>query len=122
MCWKNEWAMAINNLNWAVIHVGRALVKLEKRRDRNRRTVAKINDRYTVSVVMETLSKHETAIARCKALAQTLKDSQTELDFLIKTYGISRGNNKYSKSTARMAEGKRKRKGKKWRGLTSGVK
>jgi len=38
MCWKDEWARAINDLNFAVAHVEYAQKKLQRRLARNQNT------------------------------------------------------------------------------------
>jgi len=65
MCWKQEWAMAINNLNWAIIHVQRAQVKVRKRQ-------------LTAADVQST------------DIVQRLRQTQEELKRMIDSYGIKR--------------------------------
>ena len=65
MCWKHEWARAINNLEWAKIHIQRAKVKVQ---NRNLVTAAEV----------------------CERLAENLEELQGELKNLIRLYGISK--------------------------------
>lgn len=85
MCWKHEWARAVNNLNWANIHIERAKVKVEKR---------------------GTLE----AAAKCQLLIEKLAAIQEELKDLIENYGISR--KKKSTSMEGHMKGRRKKRGK----------
>jgi len=85
MCWKNEWARALNNINWALIHIERAKVKVEKR-------------------------NNSEAAQECSCLIGTLSNVQTRLKDLIAEHGISRV--KGSTSTEKYMRGQRRKRGK----------
>jgi len=63
-CWKHEWARAINNIEWAKIHVRRARLKVEKR-------------------------GMNCAAGECDIILSTLEEAQETLKDLINVYGIS---------------------------------
>jgi len=71
MCWKLEWARAINNLEWAKKHIERARDKVEKRN----------------------LGQ---AAGECTAMLVFLSGIQLQLKDLIDEYGISRGKRRAS--------------------------
>ena len=85
MCWKHEWARAVNNLNWAKIHIERAKVKVEKRG------------------ALDAGAKSQLLIERLAAI-------QEELKALIENHGISR--KKKSSSMEGHMKGRRKKRGK----------
>lgn len=64
MCWKHEWARAINNLEWAKIHIERAQIKVKKR-------------------------NRIIATNTCEELIELLKEAQDTLKDLIVMEGIS---------------------------------
>lgn len=84
MCWKHEWAKAVNNINWALIHIERARIKVERRNNSE--------------VAME-----------CACLIGTLTNAQTRLKNLIDQHGIS--GVKGSKSTEKHMRGQRRKRG-----------
>ncbi len=85
MCWKHEWARAVNNLEWAKIHVQRAIIKTTKR-----------HMHY--------------ATARGEKLLQELTRIQEELKEMVDTYGIS--TKQAAKSVKENMDGRRKKRGK----------
>lgn len=85
MCWKHEWAKAINNLNWAKIHVLRARTKVQKRGMDN-------------------------ATKRCDELLKTLTDAQQNLKCMIDSFGISKKTS--APSLDKLMSGSRKKRGK----------
>lgn len=83
MCWKQEWASAVNNLNWAILHTERAKMKLEKR--------VKGFEKYTLSA--EDVEKARMGVIECEALIVNFKESQEKLKRLIDEVGIWRQDN-----------------------------
>lgn len=65
MCWKHEWARAVNNLEWAKIHIERAKLKVEKR-------------------------GMDKATRSCEELLETLDNAQMNLKCMIDSFGISK--------------------------------
>ena len=65
MCWKHEWARAVNNLEWAKIHIQRAREKV-------------------------TLRNLDLAAGECTAMLVMLTGIQEGLKDLIEEYGISK--------------------------------
>jgi len=84
MCWKNEWAKAINNLNWALIHIERARIKVERR-------------------------NNSEAVQECRLLTLNLKCVQDRLKNLIDQHGIRRVDG--SITTERQMRGQRTKRG-----------
>lgn len=78
MCWKQEWAAAFNNLQWAIIHTERAKAKLEKR--------ALNNMGKTLSP--EDVEAAKKGWAECDDLINRFKNDQARLKILIDTVGI----------------------------------
>ena len=85
MCWKHEWARAVNNLEWAKIHIERARAKVEKR---------------NLSL----------PAGECTAMIVMLSGIQEGLKDLIKTYGISKKG--AARSLEKHMEGRRTKSGK----------
>jgi len=85
MCWKHEWAKAVNNINWALIHIERARIKVDKRGLKG-------------------------AADLCEELMDDLKGTQEELKILIKDYGISK--KRRSPTLQKHMKGQRRRAGK----------
>jgi hypothetical protein len=83
MCWKQEWASAVNNLNWAIRHTERAKAKLEAR-------IAGFEN-YTLGE--SEVEKARQGAAECEALITNFKNSQERLKRLIEVVGISRTDN-----------------------------
>jgi hypothetical protein len=86
MCWKQEWAMAIGNLNHAIEHIERAESKLFKRLQRNKANLPKSHDKKAVQTLIQ---KNSDAIERCIFLIVSLKEKQDTLFKLIHEYGIN---------------------------------
>lgn len=101
MCWKQEWAAAISNLCSAIkniqkqrgarvvqnlksatIHIHRAQMKLEKRLDRNERTLTrlsnskKFNYSKMLDPVKKRIAKNTKGIKECKEIIADLKAAQ----------------------------------------------
>jgi hypothetical protein len=100
MCWKQEWAMAINNLEHAVGHIQRARVKLEKRLERNKKCLEKLKDNprfrnrfgqpyeKILAPTEKKIAHNSAGIEECTRLIETLKTSQDHLFRMIHKYGI----------------------------------
>ena len=71
--------MAVNNLNWAILHTERAKHRLEGRAFLSRTTAG--------------FEKARQGAAECEALIATFKESQGRLKKLIHEVGISRTDN-----------------------------
>ena len=103
MCWKQEWAMAINNLQMARIHIERAQEKLKKRQLRNERNLQRLkqNPKYNypsqLAPVEELIKKNRFAEQDCKDIIAELKERQAQLFRMIHVYGI-----KHSESPQRV--------------------
>ena len=95
MCWKEEWAYAIRNINGAIKHIERAKERLEKRRDRARKHYQKLNeDKKHRSVnalleIQERITGNNRAIDECDYIVAELKDQQKNLRALIEEFGIN---------------------------------
>jgi hypothetical protein len=83
MCWKQEWASTVNNLNWAILHTERAKAKLEGR-------IAGF-EHYTLG--RSEVEKARQGVAECEVLIAAFKESQERLKKLIDEVGISRTDN-----------------------------
>lgn len=112
MCWKYEWAMAVNNLNYAIIHVERARRKIHKRLLRNERTLKKLSrsEKYhctkSLAPVKALIEKNRVAELKCKLMIDEFKKLQKELRSMIKTYGIKMFSKK-SRMAEKLMKGKR---------------
>jgi len=99
MCWKHEWAMAINNLEHAKDHVKHALVKLQKRKDRNERHLERLrrskkhNYPSQLWPVRTLISKNAEGIKECEQILRDLEARQNKLYRMIQTYGIKHSGN-----------------------------
>jgi hypothetical protein len=96
MCWKQEWAATIGNLNYAILHVERAYAKLQKRLVRNERNLERLksNPKYNyptvLAPVLALIEKNRSGIQECKNVIADLKARQDQLFHMIKVYGIDR--------------------------------
>jgi len=99
MCWIQEWARAINNLNHAITHVEYGKKKLEGRLARNYKNLQRLksNPKYNyptfLEPVEELIRKNTRAIIECKQLIADFKARQDNLYGMINTYGIRRFEN-----------------------------
>ena len=99
MCWKQEWAMAINNLNGAIAHVERARAKLQKRLERNEanlqrmRQNKKCNYPSMLEPVQLLIRKNEQGMAECEQVIGALRQKQDQLFQMVHTYGIKHSDN-----------------------------
>jgi len=87
MCWKQEWAHAINNLQNAIEHIKRAQDKLEKRMERNESALDKSHEQMKV---LSRIRTNHAGIEQCKGIITELKERQDELFKMIHQYGISK--------------------------------
>ena len=96
MCWKHEWAMAINNLNRAIVHVQRAQVRLQNRLVRNKKNLEKMrsNKKHNypkmLAPVEALIEKNQRGIKECIQLIADFKETRTQLFRMVHEYGIKR--------------------------------
>lgn len=90
MCWKQEWASAIGNIEAAIRHIERAQAKLERRRTKNLETMLRRHDdRWTVKTVSQLMLKNTIAIEQCKDTVRRLRAEQDWVYAMIQTFGIT---------------------------------
>ena len=102
MCWKQEWAAAVNNLNWAILHINRAKTKLEKR---------SLND-LKKPLSPADIDAAKKGLEKCKEIIASLEASQEELKWLIENVGLWRKDS--PKRTKVLMAGRRKTSGRPW--------
>ncbi len=92
MCWKQEWASTINNLQHAIEHVQKAQDKLIKRRERNEAALKNKwkTDFYEETKIKARIEKNRSGQEQCEKLIADLKDWQDVLFKMIHEYGISK--------------------------------
>ena len=96
MCWKHEWAMAINNLNSAIAHVQNAQEKLQNRLVRNKKNLErmksskKYNYPKMLAPVEVLIEKNQRAIKECGQLIADFGARQGQLFRMVHEYGIKR--------------------------------
>lgn len=96
MCWKHEWAMAINNLNSAIAHVQKAQERLQNRLVKNRKHLErmksskKYNYPKMLAAVEVLIEKNLRGIEECGQLIADLKARQDQLFRMVHIYGIKR--------------------------------
>lgn len=118
MCWKQEWASAINTINWTIIHIERAQAKLHKRAEEKKKTIEKLrlkSDKWSLrekEKVKELMEKNLHGVFECKILIDVLRGHQEMLKHMIEDYGISRKGE--SARLQALMTGQRKVKGKPW--------
>jgi prefoldin subunit 5 len=94
MCWKDEWAKAINNINNAIEHIDYAQKKLETRLARNIKNLERIknNPKFNyppmLAPVEALIKKNTNGIENCKETISELKSRQALLFCMIHTLGI----------------------------------
>jgi len=94
MCWKQEWASAIGNINRALKHVEKAKLKNEKRLARNTTTLERMmkSEKYnkpgSTGPVEALMQKNRNAVTECNEVIRNLKRFRTQLQVMIHTYGI----------------------------------
>ena len=91
MCWKQEWAHAINNLQKAIMHIKRAQDKLDKRLERNEAALEKVRgkDKFEENKIGERLLTNTEGIEDCKEIISNLKTKQAQLYSMVHEYGIN---------------------------------
>lgn len=115
MCWKYEWVKAVNNLSYAITHVGRARRKIHKRLLRNEKTLKKLSKSKehsgpkSLAPVKVLIEKNRDAELQCKLMIADFREKQKQLRHMIKTYGIKRFSKK-SRVAERLMKGKRTQK------------
>jgi hypothetical protein len=96
MCWKQEWATAIGNLNYTILHVERARDKLIRRLERNEKHLQrlvnskKFNYPPMLAPVQKLIEKNRSGIKDCEDLIADMQMTQNRLYHMIKVYGIDR--------------------------------
>lgn len=96
MCWKHEWAMAINNLNTAIAHVQKAQDRLQNRLVRNNKNFErmksskKYNYPKMLAPVEALIEKNERGIEECEELIADFRARQDQLFRMVHEYGIKR--------------------------------
>jgi len=96
MCWKDEWAKAINNLNSVITHVEYAQKKLEARLARNQKHLSRLkgDKKYNYPLVLapveERILRNTEAIENCKSMVSEFRESQGLLYCMVHTIGITR--------------------------------
>lgn len=99
MCWKHEWAMAINNLNSAIAHVQKAQQKLQNRLVRNKKNLErmksskKYNNPKMLAPVEVLIEKNQRSIEECGQLIADFRARQGQLFRMVHVYGIKRSEN-----------------------------
>lgn len=91
MCWKQEWAHTINNMQKAIEHIEKAQDKLNKRKQRNEAALEKVcgKDKFEENKIRERFLKNTAGIEECKGIISNLKEIQDQLYRMIHEYGIS---------------------------------
>lgn len=96
MCWKEEWAYAIEKISKAIAHIENAKKKLKKRwqkaaqRLQKQSQDPKHNQPSELAKIREIMNKHTMAIIECEHLIAALKKHQATLRLLIEKHGIFR--------------------------------
>lgn len=99
MCWKQEWAAAIGNLEHAKEHIKHAQAKLLKRKLRNTANLDRLrgskkhNYPSELERVQHLIVKNDKGIWECKVIHDWLETIQNDLYQMIKVYGITRSEN-----------------------------
>jgi len=99
MCWKHEWAMAINNLQYAIEHVGKAQDKLRKRLARNKITLHRLSTSKnhcgpgSLIPVQRLIGKNIIGIEECEVVIADLRSRQDQLFRMVHVYGIKLSEN-----------------------------
>ena len=92
MCYKQEWASAINNLTRAMVRIDRAKKKLEARAHERRLTKARALGKDRTDIAKdadEKLKKNLEGIRQCDQLLDSLKEDRHTVLGLILDYGIA---------------------------------
>jgi hypothetical protein len=94
MCWKQEWAMAINNLERAIEHVAKAETKLHIRHARNKMALYHLSASKkhcgpaSLAPVEALKEKNRLGIEECERVIADLRSRQDQLFGMINVYGI----------------------------------
>ena len=96
MCWKQEWAAAIGNIQKSIKHIDLAQYKLEIRYESNIETLGHNSgrnwDKFECRKIIERMMKNHSGIAQCKILKILLKERQDHLYQMIGDHGIVKAN------------------------------
>lgn len=87
MCWKQEWASAVNNLNWAIIHTERAKAKLGYRVTKFEEAVRNA-DKSEIDRAHFNLDQSRRGVVECDELIKDFKKDQEQLKKLIDEVGL----------------------------------
>jgi len=96
VCWKDEWAKGINELNKVIAHIEYAQRKLERRLDRNLKHLERLmsDKKYNYPKVLAPvkllINKNTEAIENCKTMVSDSRKTQGLLYCMIHTIGITR--------------------------------
>lgn len=96
MCWKHEWAMAINNLERAKDHIRKARERLIHRKQRNLKNFErmksnkKFNYPKMLAPVTALITKNQQGIDECDEIIEVLHKQQDQLFAMVHIYGIKR--------------------------------
>lgn len=96
MCWKQEWASAINNMTRAMVRIDRAKKKLEARATERCSTIVRARKKGRddiVKVAEEKLDKTMRGIATCDLVLDSIKEDRYTVMQMINEYGIAQSEN-----------------------------
>ena len=82
MCWKYQWAHAIDKCEKAIAHIEYAHKKLIKRRERNQKAIQ-------TDATKKLIAKNTKGIKECEVAIQSLRQTQDLLFRMVHEYGIS---------------------------------
>ena len=102
MCWKQEWAAAFNNLQWAIIHTERAKEKLR----------ARSTNSLKVKLTDEDIAAATKGFYECENIINRLQREQVMLKWLIENVGLWVKDN--PERTRTLMEGRRRKTGSPW--------
>jgi hypothetical protein len=90
VCWKQEWASAIGNIQTAIRHIERAQAKLERRREKAIDNLgAKCKDKWASKLISKRIIKNTAGITECQRTIAALEAQQAKLHKMIQSYGIT---------------------------------
>ncbi len=93
MCWKQEWAAAIGNIETALKHISAAEAKLERRRQKNFDSwhfqKGQGQDKFEERKIFNRIVKNSEGIRDCDDVRFMLEVLQDRLYWMTRKYGIS---------------------------------
>ena len=93
MCWKQEWAAAIGDIQDAIEHIDIAQGKLERRYEKNLDALAHKSgrhfDKWATRTIMKQIQTNKEGIAHCKVAKLLLKERQDHIYQMILEFGIT---------------------------------